>query len=130
MKVIWEIDHVPVVRFRSRLVMAMVTTKNIRYRVIFSTTRGEFSHFGGSNDVKISIFGAKYLRDPPPLGVPASITRNACLMARVESGAPRGGGYKALLVVRSCNHFTSKFCFFGALVGPNKVLETHLAQLT
>ena len=62
----------PVVRFRSRLVMAMVTTKNIRYRVIFSTTRGEFSHFGGSNDVKISIFGAKYLRDPPPLGVPAS----------------------------------------------------------
>ena len=82
----------PVVRFRSRLVMAMVTTKNIRYRVIFSTTRGEFSHFWGSNDAQISIFGAKYSRDPPAPGVPASITRDAYLMARFESGAPRGGG--------------------------------------
>ena len=44
--------------------------------------------------------------------------------------APLVVGGKALLVVGSCNHFTSKFCFFGALVGPNKVLETHLAQLT
>ena len=85
MKVILEIDHVPVVRFRSRLVMAMVTTKNFRYR-------GEFLHFWGSNDAQISIFGAKYLRDPPPPGVPAPITRDACLMAWVESGAPRGGG--------------------------------------
>ena len=29
LKVIWEIDHVPVVRFRSCLVMAMVTTKTL-----------------------------------------------------------------------------------------------------
>ena len=92
MKVIWEIDHVPVVRFRSRLVMAMVTTNNIIYRVIFLTTRGEFSHFWGSNDAQISIFGAKYLRDLPPPGLPAPITKDACLMARVGSGAPRGGG--------------------------------------
>ena len=32
------------------------------------------------------------------------------------------------LMVGSLNHFTPKFCF-GALFGPNKVLETHLALL-
>ena len=68
--------------------------------------RGEFSCFLGSNSGQISIFGVKYLRDPPT-------TRGA--IPHYEGGALLvvGGALVWRVVVRSLNQLSPKFRFKG-----------------